>query len=543
MNYCSKCGKPLGENGRFCPSCGTDNSDAESIISEDTAREAAPVKNSDEITAKKARKKKALIKVCICTAALTVVAACGYFALSWYTSPEQQALRAIAKNDYDAAAEILQENRTLDENEKLVQPLKERMESIRAGFMDGSIEYAAAKKELEDINALQISGTEKMYKETLAFVEKLNESRTNFSTAESLFARENYPEAMALYKLVVEDDANYETAKKQLTACTNNYRDKVLAEAAAYAENEAYSDAIALLNAALETLPNDSMLTEQIVLYQKDLSDKTTADTLAQAASCADKEDYWGAMSIIADTLQICGTNPELSRAYNEYYDSYVIAVLKEAENSAVNEDYASAILKLQAGLKNVAEEKKLQNKLTAYQGSYAEQVIGQSNALVDEKRFDDALSLITDALKIIPGNTALTEQKTAVESKKPKNLLTECPPYQTAGYYTEKTYSLTGDTYTNGFHLDDNYGGIAYFNLNKQYNTLSFDVGHIDGKNLKEGCYYFYLDGTLIYTLKLDPSMLVKHVEIPLNGAAQLVIEGGYWCHCFALVNIEIAK
>ena len=129
-----------------------------------------------------------------------------------------------------------------------------------------------------------------------------------------------------------------------------------------------------------------------------------------------------------------------------------------------------------------------------------------------------------------------------SVNNGKAKYLLNECPPYQTEGYYTEKTYSLAGENYVNGFHLNDDRGGIAYYNLNGKYNTLSFDVGHIDGKQLKTGYYYFYLDGELIHTLTLDPSMLVEHVDIPLNGATQLVIEGGNWCHCFALVNATIS-
>ena len=92
-----------------------------------------------------------------------------------------------------------------------------------------------------------------------------------------------------------------------------------------------------------------------------------------------------------------------------------------------------------------------------------------------------------------------------------------------------------------NGFHLNDDYGGIAYFNLNGKYNTLTFDTGHIDGARLETGYYYFYLDEELVYTLTLDPSMLVQHIEIPLKNASQLVIEGGNWCHCFALVNVAV--
>lgn len=119
--------------------------------------------------------------------------------------------------------------------------------------------------------------------------------------------------------------------------------------------------------------------------------------------------------------------------------------------------------------------------------------------------------------------------------------LLSVCPPYQTAGYSTETTYTMAGEKYAHGMSLNDNYNGMAIFNLNGQYDTLEFDIGHIDGKTMKDGQYYFYLDGELAYSIDLTSEMLPAHYSIPLHGALQLKIVGGSWAWCYALVNITV--
>lgn len=119
--------------------------------------------------------------------------------------------------------------------------------------------------------------------------------------------------------------------------------------------------------------------------------------------------------------------------------------------------------------------------------------------------------------------------------------LLNVCPPYQTNGYETSPTYTMTGRKYANGFSL--RYSNcFAMFNLNGQYDTLSFDVGHIDGKDMYKGqSIEIYLDGELAFSLDLDPEALVEHYEIPLHGALQMKIEGSYYAYAFAMVNVTV--
>ena len=115
--------------------------------------------------------------------------------------------------------------------------------------------------------------------------------------------------------------------------------------------------------------------------------------------------------------------------------------------------------------------------------------------------------------------------------------LLSVCPPYQTEDYKAPATLTMAGQKYANGFYCGD----YALFNLNGQYDTLSFDIGHIDGEDMYESTINIYLDNELVFSLDLDGEMMVEHYEIPLHSALQMKIESDYDGRSYAMANIEV--
>lgn len=104
--------------------------------------------------------------------------------------------------------------------------------------------------------------------------------------------------------------------------------------------------------------------------------------------------------------------------------------------------------------------------------------------------------------------------------------LLDVCPPYQTKNYKASATITMSGKKYANGFIFDWN-NGFALFNLNGQYDFLSFDVGHVDSSvSMRDATINIYLDGNLTDSIAVDAEDLVRHVEIPLDGALQMKME-----------------
>lgn len=124
--------------------------------------------------------------------------------------------------------------------------------------------------------------------------------------------------------------------------------------------------------------------------------------------------------------------------------------------------------------------------------------------------------------------------------------LLNVCPPYETLGFENPATVSMTGVKYANSMILSGSYGsghgGYAIFNLNGKYDTLAFDIGHIDGEKMQDSAYNIYLDGELAFSVDLTSEMMPEHFEIPLCGAVQMKVQAEYDGGCYAMCNIKVS-
>lgn len=130
------------------------------------------------------------------------------------------------------------------------------------------------------------------------------------------------------------------------------------------------------------------------------------------------------------------------------------------------------------------------------------------------------------------------------------QTLMDVCPPYQTELFEELSKVDVAGTKYTKAFRLGAGappralefcYGGWALFNLNGQYNTLSFDIGHIDGQRMEWSNLTIILDGEEAFSVDLNPEMLPTHYEVPLHGALQMKIETGMRGGLYTLINAEI--
>ncbi len=120
--------------------------------------------------------------------------------------------------------------------------------------------------------------------------------------------------------------------------------------------------------------------------------------------------------------------------------------------------------------------------------------------------------------------------------------LLDVCPPYQTYRYETFTTVTMAGQKYANAFRVANSGGsGWALFNLNAAYDTLEFDIGHIDGNGMYDGTLNIYLDSELSFSLDIHPEMLPTHYSVPLYGALQMKIEATGGGDNYALANVEV--
>ena len=103
--------------------------------------------------------------------------------------------------------------------------------------------------------------------------------------------------------------------------------------------------------------------------------------------------------------------------------------------------------------------------------------------------------------------------------------------PYQTSSltlYKPEegKSFYMMGVPYSQGFTVGWFDHGIALYNLNGEYSSVSMDVGHQDNRSTDDKTLNFFVDDELIDTYNLTGDMQTKPITLPLNHGLQLKID-----------------
>lgn len=111
--------------------------------------------------------------------------------------------------------------------------------------------------------------------------------------------------------------------------------------------------------------------------------------------------------------------------------------------------------------------------------------------------------------------------------------LMEVCPPYRTQQYdeftlSNGKTFSMSGTKYTNGFFISNNWGtgGYAIFNLNGKYDSITLDLGPVDGHGGNDSEVKFFVDDKLVKSYTINEQDMSKRVTISLKKGMQLKIE-----------------
>lgn len=121
-----------------------------------------------------------------------------------------------------------------------------------------------------------------------------------------------------------------------------------------------------------------------------------------------------------------------------------------------------------------------------------------------------------------------------------------ECEPFIPSN---GKSFSMGSNTYNKGFILHNPYSiyngndVIALFDLQGKYSKMYFDLGRLNGYNIRDAVLKVYLDGTYNREFALSSSLPPQLVSIDLNYASSMKLElvsngmGGYG---FANVVLE---
>lgn len=121
------------------------------------------------------------------------------------------------------------------------------------------------------------------------------------------------------------------------------------------------------------------------------------------------------------------------------------------------------------------------------------------------------------------------TPSSTPAQNKK-VNLFDVCNAYDVSAFGSEQdgtsTFHMAGQKYTNGFEVtaSDAYKTRASFNVKGAYNTLEFDIGHIDDTKTYNLSLDIFLDGKLVKTIERESDELPTHYTLDIQGVKQII-------------------
>ena len=275
-----------------------------------------------------------------------------------------------------------------------------------------------------------------------------------------------------------------------------------------------------------------SETTSETVDYSE-FDEKEIATIIGEAETLASEENYEGALAKIQTGLATYPKSAELQIKSNEYTSALNAQIktdaLATAETLAQAGDYLEAFNSVDQAISTIGEDEELANKAKEYEDAYVAGVVSQVDTHLENGDFDSADQLVSEALKHFPNNTIIKEQQSRIGNRKPQNLVDVCLPYESNRFSTPDTFTMSGQSYANGFILVAEKDGDPYalFNLQGKYSHLEFDIGHIDESRMYDGAYEIYLDGKYSETIEVSAESLVTHRSIDLKNASQLKIVG----------------
>lgn len=489
---CSKCGKELPENARFCTSCGNaiDNDvtmklDADNILiqknlenmqqhmdystqSPNAINVASTQKTSAQMAVpaqlkKKKKKKGKKIVILVCILILLLVGGGCAFILYKMNLPVNKAENAFSSGDLDAALEYIEEIDNEDDLENVQKRAYAYAEEIKNNYINEveGVDYVTASSALDRLYNEVLYDNEDILA-MIELVDRINTSRVAFASAEKFKEAGRYSDAIAEYAKVIEEDmAYYQLAQQSMTDTIELYRTDSLNTAKVYEESGEYTLARDVLKDALVVLPNDSELISELNVVEAYIQEDLINTALEEINTAIDECRYEEAFELIDDALTDFPDNIEVLNAQATVEENY-----KEAKFDELEELY--------------------------YLGAIS-----------------DAIALLSEMTTYLPGDTDVSDLLVLYESYLPVSL-SELAVYEFN--YNYATYEINQnmmDTYENSYLGAIRFSGertsaasaeLIFLN-NGNYNRMSGTLAYEYCNNTKGSAHLeIYADNLLVY-------------------------------------------
>ena len=258
---------------------------------------------------------------------------------------------------------------------------------------------------------------------------------------------------------------------------------------------------------------------------------------LDEAQSFVTSGDYKSALTLIKNAQASYGDDDDYSKMFNKFFDDYKTKAIDEAEIIAQDGDYIGAVNHLIEVLTYIDNsDSEISEKINEYETEYINETIKSAEDLVSNGKYDEALLLISEAQKKVPGNAILQSKYDDILIQSPNYLVDILQPYESNDYemFNETdTVMMGGIERHNGFTLNV-YGwngqSCAIYNLNGKYKSLTGLIGYVDGQTGDGQTWdtYILADGKSKFSCSVSPGDLPYEFNIDLTGVKKLEFRTG---------------
>lgn len=358
----------------------------------------------------------------------------------YFTNPTVKTLNAYKKGNFEEALSIY--NAEVDEpSKKLISHFTERLTDVKTAFINKESDYDTVIKELTAITSFKISDIEKDTEATLSYIEALNEARNLFAEAEAFMADSNFVAAIGKYDEVIkqterEDGVvletahfDYDAAVANKTKAADSYRQAELDKAAALKDEGNYTEAVEILDTALEVLEGDTVLSDTRQSYIDENNAKTKQEHLDKAAQFAEKENYERAIRELMAALEKFPGDKEIQNkivTYQKENEDKIKKEVFEAVQKLLDEgDYPEAIKTVKKAVEDYPDIKDIYLKQNEIIKDYKKQIFTEVDSLVSNRKTSDALNCLDAAISVLPDDKEFIEKKKEIEGKQPVSIST----------------------------------------------------------------------------------------------------------------------
>lgn len=312
---------------------------------------------------------------------------------------------------------------------------------------------------------------------------------------------------------------------------------EAIAAVITYAETLMRTDdlegAIAAIVRGLEDHPDSADLNAKLAEYETALADRTRAASLESAQGLANNQEFLAAIALLEDAMATQGEHPDFIAAMESYRAEYhrilKADTMTEANRLAADEAYLEAVHLIDEALAVLGQDSDLLSRRSELEGYYVSLIVKQADELLLRESFDNAETLVNEAIKQFPNNEQLLGEAQRIQNARPVYLLDVVTPYKKADHYNAGSIvSMGGRNYLHGFTVmgygDYNKGNRVYFNLDGKYSLISFTAGIVADRG-QTVTFLFHADGELIYKITMKKGEMPKNHTINLVGCKQLMI------------------